>query len=61
MFAHAAQETGQIPPRSTGVEPWQASLYYVREQTCYPATCVKYDTGKERLAHRPMRTSTVAA
>lgn len=46
MFAHAAQETGQIPPPA-GVEPWQASLYYVREQTCYPATCVKYDTGKE--------------
>lgn len=46
VFAHAAQETGQIPPPS-GVQPWQSSLYYVREQTCYPDKCVKYDAGKE--------------
>ena len=46
MFAHAAQETGQVPPPA-GVSPWQTSLFYVREQTCYPDNCVKYDAGKE--------------
>jgi len=48
IFAHAAQETGAKPPPS-GYVKWQVPFAWVREQTCYPDICTKYDSGASAL------------